>query len=115
LGWRVTHSVPASPTGNTDLQNKLGKLAHRLLYVCMLVLPASGFMGSNFSQYPVKFFGVALPKLLEPWPEGKELLSTIHEITAFVFMILIILHVSAALWHQFVKRDGLLSRMGWRR
>jgi cytochrome b561 len=81
----------------------------------MIVLPASGFMGSNFSQYPVKFFGVALPKLLEPWPEGKELLSTIHEITAFVFMILIILHVSAALWHQFVKRDGLLSRMGWRR
>ena len=115
LGWRVTHSVPAPPTGNTDLQNKLGKLAHRLLYVCMLVSPVSGFIGSNFSQYPVKFFGLVLPKLWEPWPEAKEILSEVHEISAFVFMMLIILHVLAALWHQFVKRDSLLSRMGWRR
>ena len=115
LGWRITHSVPASPIGNTDFQNKLSQWAHRALYVCMVVLPVSGFMGSNFSPYPVKFFGVPLPKLWEPSPEGKELFSEIHEVTAFVMMIIIILHISAAVWHQWVKRDGLLSRMGWSR
>jgi cytochrome b561 len=115
LGWRVTHSVPAPPIGNTDFQNKLSQWAHRLLYVCMVILPVSGFMGSSFSQYPVKFFGFPWPKLWEPSPEGKELFSTIHEVTAFVMMIIIILHISAAVWHQWVKRDGLLSRMGWSR
>jgi cytochrome b561 len=115
LGWRVTHSVPAAPIGNTEFQNKLSKWVHRVLYVCMVVLPVTGFLGSSFSQYPVKFFGLALPKLWEPWPEGKELFSEIHEVTAFVMMILIILHISAAVWHQWVKRDGLLSRMGWSR
>jgi cytochrome b561 len=115
LGWRVTHSVPAPPMGNTDFQNKLSQWAHRALYVCMVVLPVSGFMGSSFSPYPVKFFGLPLPKLWEPSPEGKELFSEIHEVSAFVMMIIIILHISAAVWHQWVKRDGLLSRMGWRR
>jgi len=28
---------------------------------------------------------------------------------------LLALHIAAALWHQFVKRDGLLARMGWSR
>ncbi len=115
LGWRVTHSVPASPIGNTAFQNKLSQWVHRFLYVCMVVLPLSGFMGSSFSAYPVKFFGLPLPKLWEPSPEGKEFFSTIHEVTAFVMMIIIILHISAAVWHQWVKRDGLLSRMGWSR
>ena len=115
LGWRVTHSVPAPPIGNTEFQNKLSQWVHRFLYVCMVVLPRSGFMGSSFSAYPVKFFGLPLPKLWEPSPEGKELFSTIHEVTAFLMMIVIILHISAAVWHQWVKRDGLLSRMGWSR
>ena len=115
LGWRVTHSVPAPPIGNTEFQNKLSQWVHRLLYVCMVILPLSGFMGSSFSAYPVKFFGLPLPKLWEPSPEGKELFSTIHEVTAFLMMIVIILHISAAVWHQWVKRDGLLSRMGWSR
>jgi len=115
LGWRVTHSVPAPPSGNTAFQNKLSKLAHRILYVCMVALPMTGYIGSSFSQYPVKFFGMALPKLWEPSSEGKELFSEIHEVTAFVMMMIIILHISAAVWHQWVKRDGLLSRMGWSR
>jgi cytochrome b561 len=115
LGWRISHSVPAAPIGITEFQNKLSRWAHRILYLCMLLLPLSGFMGSNFSQYPIKFFGFPLPKLWDPSPEGKELFSEIHEVTAFVMMIIIILHISAAVWHQWVKRDGLLSRMGWSR
>ncbi len=115
LGWRVTHSVPAAPLGVSPFLQKLGTWNHRLLYLCMVVLPVSGFLGSSFSPYPVKFFGMALPKLWDASPEGKEFFGELHELSADVLMTLIALHVIAALWHQFVKRDGLLSRMGWRR
>lgn len=115
LGWRVTHSVPAAPSGLSAFQQKLGVLNHRLLYVCMLVLPISGYLGSSFSPYPVKFFGMTLPKLWDSSPEGKELFSEIHEWTADVLLTLLALHILAALWHQLIKRDGLLSRMGWSR
>ncbi|NBW55162.1 MAG: cytochrome b [Betaproteobacteria bacterium] len=115
LGWRVTHSVPAPPLGVGSFFQKLGTWNHRLLYLCMVVLPVSGYLGSSFSPYPVKFFGMALPKLWGPSPEGKEFFSELHELAADVLMTLIALHVLAALWHQFVKRDGLLARMGWSR
>jgi len=115
LGWRVTHSVPAPVAGSSAWQQTLSTWNHRLLYLCMLVLPVSGFLGSSFSAYPVKFFGLVLPKWWEASEVGKEICSEIHEVTAFIMMILILLHIAAAVWHQLIKRDGLFSRMGWGR
>ena len=81
----------------------------------MLAMPLTGFIGSNFSQYPIKFFGTALPRLFEPQPDMKALLSEVHELFAAVFMALIALHLAAVVWHVLVKRDGLLHRMSWGR
>jgi cytochrome b561 len=81
----------------------------------MLLLPITGFAGSNFSAYPVKFFGIELPKLFDPDPALKSLMSDSHEWLASIFMTLVLLHFLAALWHGWVKRDGLLRRMAWSR
>ena len=78
-------------------------------------MPISGFLGSSFSAYPLKFFGWALPQLFEPNPDMKSLLSEVHEGVATLFMCLVALHVAAVVWHVWVKRDGLLQRMAWRR
>ena len=85
------------------------------MYACMFLMPLSGFLGSNFSPYPIKLFGWALPKWFAPDPEMKSLLSEVHELTATVFMALVALHFAAVLWHVWVKRDGLLRRMAWGR
>jgi len=83
LGWRVTHSVPAPPTGVSTFQKTLGILNHRLLYVCMLVLPISGFMGSSFSPDGQKLYvaagrsgsvsvvDIASRKMVKEIPTGK--------------------------------------------
>jgi cytochrome b561 len=52
LGWRVTHSVPAPPLGVGSFFQKLGTWNHRLLYLCMVVLPVSGYLGSSFRLTP---------------------------------------------------------------
>ena len=113
LGWRVTHSVPAPVATSVLWQRAASKLNHGLLYLCMLALPISGFLGSSFSAYPVKFFGVALPRLFEPQPDMKSLLAEVHETVAFVFAALVALHLLAVVWHVMFKRDGLLKRMKW--
>jgi cytochrome b561 len=115
LGWRVTHRVPAAVTAPGSWQHIVSKLNHGLMYVCMLAMPVTGFIGSNFSQYPIKFFGYPLPRLFEPQPDMKALLSEIHELFAMAFMCLIALHLAAVVWHVLVKRDGLLQRMAWGR
>ena len=115
LGWRVTHSVPAPVNPFGSWSQRLADAAHKAMYACMLLMPISGFLGSNFSPYPVKFFGWALPRLFEPNPDMKSLLSEVHEGVATLFMCLVALHVIAVVWHVWVKRDGLLQRMTWRR
>jgi cytochrome b561 len=40
-------------------------------------------------------------------------MRVLHAIAAKLLVALIVLHIAAALWHQFVRRDGLLRRMGF--
>ena len=115
LGWRVTHSVPAPVNPIDSWQQKLSTWAHRLMYLCMFLMPVTGFMGSSFSPYPVKFFGWALPKWFAPDPDLKSFFAEAHETSADIFMCLLALHFAAVLWHMFVKRDGLIKRMTWGR
>jgi len=115
MGWRISHPAPAAVTAPGTWQHIVSKLNHGLLYVCMVAMPLSGFIGSNFSQYPIKFFGNTLPRLFEPQPDMKALLSEVHELFALLFMALIALHLAAVVWHVLVKRDGLLQRMSWGR
>ena len=114
LGWRVTHSVPPELPDTPVWQAKLAQLTHGLMYVLMLAIPVSGFLGSSFSQYPVKFFGFPLPRLWEADPEMKEQFSELHEGTAWILMGLLALHLVAVFWHVAVKKDGLLKRMSLR-
>lgn len=89
--------------------------AHGLLYALMLVMPLSGFFGSVFSGYPIRFFGIQLPKIAGRWDAAKELLSGVHQVSAVALILLIALHVLAFLYHQFVMKDALLQRMRWGR
>ena len=113
LGWRVTHSVPPQLPNTPDCQAKVAKLTHGVMYVLMLLIPVSGFLGSSFSQYPVKFFGLILPRLWEPQPVFKDFLSEVHEFSALTLAAFVVLHVLAVIWHTVVKKDGLLNRMRW--
>jgi cytochrome b561 len=110
MGWRVAHAVP--PLNNTPAwQVKIAKLTHGLMYLLMLLIPVTGFLGSSFSQYPVKFFGMVLPRLWEPQAAYKEVLSEVHEATALLLAGLVVLHLLAVVWHTVVKKDALLNRM----
>jgi cytochrome b561 len=108
--WCATHR-----TGDADFiapwQRTAAQLTHGLLYACMLVMPVTGYLGSTFTRYPVKYFGFALPSWNHDWPAAKQLMADVHYATACVFMALVALHVGAALWH-WLQRDGVPARMG---
>jgi cytochrome b561 len=100
LYWRITHRAPALPSVMPPWERVASKWSHALLYICMVVMPASGYIASNFSQYGVNFFNsIKLP----PW--GAEdatvyaVFNTTHLVTSWLFVGLITLHVLAALRH----------------
>jgi cytochrome b561 len=111
LSWRSAHPAPH----HVELppwQRVSAELAHAVLYICMLVMPVSGYLGSAFSGYRVRFFGVALPAWAPAWPAGKEFFSTLHLAAGWLMMLIVAVHISAAMWHWLWHRDTVASRMG---
>jgi cytochrome b561 len=108
--WRLTHQPPELPESLPRWQTWAAHLNHALLYVCMIGMPVSGFLGSSFTAYPIKFFGTPLPRLWEASAELKEFFSGIHTACSYVFMALIVTHILAAVWHA-LRRDGVVARM----
>jgi cytochrome b561 len=108
--WRLTHRPPTLPDSLPVWQTLAAHVNHALLYVCMVAMPVSGFLGSSFTAYPIKFFGTPLPRLWEASPEMKDIFSTIHTSCSYIFIATIAVHVLAALWHV-VRRDGIAKRM----
>jgi len=111
LAWRLAHRPPVLPMTLRAWQRAAAKASHYGLYVCMLVMPLSGYLGSSFTKYPIKYFGLTLPHWGWDAPHLKDLTSEIHLVTVCVFITLIALHVAAALKHRFVDRDGVFERM----
>jgi cytochrome b561 len=111
LYWRVTHPAPPLPLTMPAWERVSAKWSHVLLYACMIVMPVSGYVASNFSKYGVNFFNaIKLP----PWGIDSSAIygafNTTHVITSFVFVTLIAVHALAALRHLF-NHDGAFNRM----
>ena len=111
LLWRLAHRPPALPQTVAPWQRVAARFSHWGLYVCMIVMPVSGYLGSSFTKYPVKYFGYALPHWGWDAPALKEITSQVHLATAWIFVALVALHVTAALKHRFVDRDGVFERI----
>ena len=115
LYWRSRHPAPELPSSFPPWQRVAAKVSHFALYTCMIVMPLSGYIASNYSKYGVKLFNaVQLP----PWgTEDRSVyafFNTTHVVTSYVLVTLIALHVAAALQHA-LRRDGVFSRMLFRR
>jgi len=109
LGWRLLHPPPPL-TGLPAWQEKLAAATHRLLYVVLFVQPITGYLGSVFSGYPVKWFGMTLPAWGWASVPIKDAMSTIHLVNSFVLLALVLLHLAGALRHA-LARDGYVRRM----
>ncbi len=109
---RLFGKAPAYPANMGKLQVQAANATHILLYVLMFAVPVSGYFYTLASGYPVVYLGLfQLPVLMGPNPELKETLKEVHETLNYVMLALVLLHVAAALKHQFIDKDGLLQRM----
>jgi cytochrome b561 len=109
LGWRLAHRAPGLPP-MTRWQARLARTNHVLLYTMMVALPLSGYLGSVFSGYPIKWFGVTLPAWGGNVPVLKEWMSAIHLATNWILLVCTCLHVAGAARHS-LAGDRVMERM----
>jgi cytochrome b561 len=117
LLWRLSHRPPPLAQRVLDDMPRWQQDAHHgthlAMYILFFAVPLFGWAYSSAVGLPLVWFGVLpLPDLL---PVDKELgnlvLKPLHKASAFMLAALVLLHVAAALKHQFIDRDDLLLRM----
>ncbi|WP_291298760.1 cytochrome b [Elioraea sp.] len=108
LLWRAANPKPGQDSGWAGLA---ARGMHLALYAVMLAVPLAGLADRWARGRGVSVFLGAVT-LDAPFtiPGGKAW-GEVHEITANLLLVLIALHVAAALFHHLVLRDGLLRRM----
>ena len=111
LIWRAFHRRAPLPFTVEGWQVTLAALTQVMLYVGMIVMPATGIAGVAFSKDGLAFFGMALPKFVSPDHAISELLFNVHGAAVWILVFLILLHVAGALKHLILDRDGVFQRM----
>lgn len=93
-------------------ERRIAYLTHGLLYLALIGMPLSGWLGSTAGGKPPVFNGFAIPM---PGIHANKSLAglsfEIHEVLAVVLLVLIGLHILAALKHHFIDKDSILIRM----
>jgi cytochrome b561 len=109
--WRSRHTPPAPIAGLGPLSRRLLAFVHFALYALLFVIPVIGmvtfvFHGRilDFGIFQIDFGVPANRAIFHPTEEW-------HGYLAYCLFGLAGLHAAVALWHQFILRDGLLSRM----
>lgn len=112
LGWRLANPTPALPGGLPPWERLAARLSHGLLYVLMLLLPLSGWVINSAANIPFKVYWLwELPDITGRDRAVKELAESVHETAVYLLVGLVLLHISAALYHHFRHRNNILRRM----
>lgn len=113
LVWRhLDRRPPALPM--PAWQRRAAAVSHALLYVLLIVIPLSGFLMVSTAPIaiPTVLFGVVpVPHPLGPDESLFALFRQVHESLTTLLLVLVALHVAAALKHHLVDRDAALRRM----
>jgi cytochrome b561 len=108
--WRVGYGTPPHPKDEPRWRRLTANTVHWLLYALLLTMPVSGYVIWVWMDVPMNAFGfLELPRLFTPPIEdetGRAAAWYVHYYSSWLVIALIIIHVGAASWHQFVRRDG---------
>ena len=122
--WKTANQTPKLEPA-PPLAHLTTRIGHAMLYLIMIVAPITGYIGTGVStDY---FFMLEIPKFEETYlfsvlvQDGlgmtfeafEEIVDFIHKdiLGKWLVWLLILGHVSAALYHHFIRKDRTLSKM----
>jgi cytochrome b561 len=112
LVLRLYYGAPALPADLPAPMKLAAELSQYIFYALMIAMPLIGWGMLSAAEYPVVLFGsVHLPSILPVSPSLHTLLWHAHYYLAFAFFGLILMHVSAILFHKLVRNDGVFEAM----
>ena len=109
---RLRHRPPPLPSDLPLMQVLAAKASHWLLYTLMFAMPLIGWSMLSAGGYPVIMFkGFSLPPIAPHDATVYAVLRTAHTWLALLLFATVLTHLAAALYHAWVRRDGVFQSM----
>lgn len=110
--WRWRRPPPPLPPHLRRLEAALARLTHVALYLVFIAMPLAGYASAAAAGDAVSFFGLfSIPPLLPENPRLSQIAIAAHLVGQYFIYLFVAFHVTGALFHGVVKRDGVLERM----
>jgi cytochrome b561 len=105
----AVHRPPLPPM--RPWQRAAARTTQVFLYVGMVAMPVTGYLGSSFNTYGTRFWGFLLPKW--GWDDAglRAIFFGAHRAIAFALIALIVLHIAGVAKHELIDHDGTLAKM----
>jgi cytochrome b561 len=112
LGARLIQGEPEPVATLLPWERRVSSTAYWLLYALLFVIPILGWINASYRGMPIVMFGLELPALVAKRASGWGWTGDVHGLLAnYLMLALVGLHVAAALFHYFIRRDGVMQRM----
>jgi cytochrome b561 len=108
---RLAVGAPVAEPGIAPWQKAVSATVHTLFYVLLIAMPIVGYVATSAYGAPPSFFGLfTLPPIVDQNEALATQLFTLHRWVGYLLILLVLTHVSAALYH-FIRGDNVLQRM----
>ncbi len=112
LAWRLTHPPPPAPVDLSAPLRLLSRATHWGMYALLIVQPLLGWTAASaYGATPYLLGVIPLPALVGKDEAFGTQVGHIHGAVALLLLALIALHISGALYHALIKRDGVIWRI----
>jgi cytochrome b561 len=109
---RITVGAPAPEPTIAGWQKTVSSAVHGALYVLLILQPLVGYWANSAFGASTPFFGLfEIPAIVASNEPLANRLFALHRWIGIALVLLVGLHVAAALQHYFIQRDGVLQRM----
>ncbi|MDW5375331.1 cytochrome b [Halomonas sp. HP20-15] len=108
---RLVKGKPAYAEPLPTFNRVASSIVHTLLYLLLFIMPILGWLATDIGDFPVEFFEAKLPGLIAKNPALSESLYEWHGRVGWAILVLALIHISAALYHWRIRRDGVMQRM----
>jgi cytochrome b561 len=112
--WRWINPVPAMPADTPKWERIAARVGHIALYAIVLVVIMLGWAHSGArpqGDYGSYFGLFHVPQFTSPDKATADAFEDRHIFFAYVLLALVVIHLGAAAWHHFIKRDRVAARM----
>lgn len=113
IGWRLGVGRRPEPARSLSaFRRRVASIVHVLFYVILVAMPLSGWIINSAGDFPFRvYYLFNLPAIVSPDPDLQVFAETVHFYLFVMLVVLIVLHVGAALHHHFIVRNDVLRSM----